>query len=119
MRQIVPDGGKSFLFIPPTLGKIGLAASGRAHTVENSGRNGLELGLGGAYHVDRYACRLSKLRDILRGHHAGIVRAVREHYDHLSSRTLAGILTRQQQRVIRSEERRVGKECRSRWSKYY
>src|SRR6266849_4295912 len=56
MRQIVSDGGKRFLFIPPTLGKIGLAASGRAHTFKNGGRNGLKPRLGSAYHVDRYAC---------------------------------------------------------------
>jgi hypothetical protein len=40
---------------------------------------------------------LGELGDILTGHHAGIVGAVREHYDHLSSRMLAGILNRQQQ----------------------
>src|SRR6266404_509793 len=37
MRQIVSDGGERLLFIPPTLGKIGLPASSRAHPFKNGG----------------------------------------------------------------------------------
>src|SRR5260370_42678803 len=41
MRQIVSDGGERLLFIPPTLGKISLPASSRAHPFKNGGLNRL------------------------------------------------------------------------------
>src|SRR3712207_9577136 len=48
---------------------------------------------------------------------------LRQEIDSLKTRPIAELMLegqqQQQQKVTRSEERRVGKECRSRWSPYH
>ena len=42
-----------------------------------------------------------------------------EHCSYKSSRPILGTFPTEGENTLRSEERRVGKECRSRWSPYH
>src|SRR5271165_5086550 len=100
MCQVVPNGGKSPLFISPVFGKVGLAAGGRSHAIKHGGRDWLQPRLLRADHVYRDASRLSEFGDILGRHDAGIVRTVGKHDDDFPALILRRILQREQQGVV-------------------
>ena len=45
--EVVADGGEGLLFVLPVFGEVGFAAGGFAHALEDSGGDGLGLGLPG------------------------------------------------------------------------
>src|SRR5256886_16806644 len=71
---------------------------------------GVDLGLGEVALADREIAALGDMSgsDGDPGRHAQALQS-----------TLAGALVREPGKFVRSEERRVGKECRSRWSPYH
>ena len=63
--------------------------------------------------VDQAGVRLADCRFVIHGTTIGINALL----EHKGART--GLITTEGFRDVRSEERRVGKECRSRWSPYH
>src|SRR5579864_438385 len=90
MREVFSDGGKGIALVLPALCKICLAAGAGSHSTENRGGFRVELGFPGADHIDRNAFGLRQFVHVLRRHHAGVVRSIREDYDDLPARNLGG-----------------------------
>ena len=100
MCQIVANRREGLVFIFPVLRKVRFSAGGGRHPVKNGGGYGLQPGLLRADHIDRYACRLSEFRDILRRHNAGIVGAIRKYHDYFSTRIQRRVFQGEQQTVV-------------------
>ena len=86
--------------LPPVAGEVGFAAGGLAHALEGGGGDGLGLGLAGADDVDDGSGGLGEFGHILRRDGTGVVGAVGEDHDGLSSLERGGIFDGEQEGVV-------------------